>query len=504
MHMRFSDPNALLGIVDHLPTAVVIKNAELKFVMANHAFCDMIGKSENELLGKSDADFWVGDQVAEFIANDERVMLTGEESVVEEMATNQDGRTTVVLTRKTRMTAPDGRLYLLCIASDISALRKRENQYKGLTDNVPLGVAQVEEDMHVTFANPLFKLYCGGSGSEYEQERILQKLSTTNPGFPAKACKFETVIQGLGSEPRTMVVMSSGWMASDADRRSATVTFIDITQVTELQRVNEEVSRLNQDLAENMHKLKEAQDELVKRGRMEQLGQLTATVAHELRNPLGAVRTSAFLLDRKVKGAVPGVENLIDRINKGVTRCDNIITQLLDFSRNKQLAFQPGKLDDWLKGVIEEEARKLPAALNISVDLGLGDREIPFDPMRLQRAVVNLISNASEAMLGTAEQPLTNPTVDARILISTYFKDEFVSLRISDNGPGMKPDVLARIREPLFTTKSFGTGLGVPAVEQIAVQHGGRLDVRSTEGKGSVFTVWLPAQSPEVAEETAA
>jgi PAS domain S-box-containing protein len=491
--MRFSDPDSLLGILDHLPTAVVIKNAELKFVMANHAYCEMIGKSESELLGKSDADFWLADQVAEFIANDQRVMMTGEESVVEEVATNSNGRTSIVLTRKTRMTTPDGRQYLLCIASDVSSLRKRENQYKALTDNVPLGVAQIDQDMRIVFANPLFKLYCGGSGSEFEQERILRKLEEANPAFPAKACKFETTIQGLGSEPRTMVVISSGWMDVGEERRSSTVTLIDITQISELQRVNEEVSRLNQDLAANMRKLKEAQDELIKKGRMEQLGQLTATVAHELRNPLGAVRTSAFLLQRKTKDANLGLETLLGRINKGVTRCDDIITQLLDFSRNKQLVCKAGDLDDWLSSVVEEEARSLPQSLNIELVLGLDGREVPFDPARLQRALVNLIGNAAEALVGTKEQPLAKPTVDARITVSSYYKEGHVSLRVSDNGPGMSSEVLARIREPLFTTKSFGTGLGVPAVEQIALQHGGRLDIVSAPGEGSTFTVWLPA-----------
>jgi signal transduction histidine kinase len=94
---------------------------------------------------------------------------------------------------------------------------------------------------------------------------------------------------------------------------------------------------------------------------MEQLGQLTATVAHEIRNPLGAVRTSAFLLERKIRGKGLGVEAQIERINKGVTRCDNIITQLLDYSRTKQLTCRAENLDDWLAAAVEEEAQRLPA-----------------------------------------------------------------------------------------------------------------------------------------------
>jgi two-component system, NtrC family, sensor kinase len=88
--------------------------------------------------------------------------------------------------------------------------------------------------------------------------------------------------------------------------------------------------------------------------------------------------------------------------------------------------------------------------------------------------------------------------------ISTFMKNDHVSLRVADNGTGIPEDVLARIREPLFTTKSFGTGLGVPAIEQIAVQHGGRLDIQSKLGLGSRFTVWLPLNNTQQKPKEAA
>ena len=93
-----------------------------------------------------------------------------------------------------------------------------------------------------------------------------------------------------------MLVISSGWLTlSSNGMRSAIVSVVDISEMSQLKRVNDEISRLNAELADNMRKLKEAQDEILLRGRMAQLGQLTATVAHEIRNPLGAVRTAAFL-----------------------------------------------------------------------------------------------------------------------------------------------------------------------------------------------------------------
>jgi signal transduction histidine kinase len=264
-----------------------------------------------------------------------------------------------------------------------------------------------------------------------------------------------------------------------------------------LTQINNEIVHLNQELADKMRRLKDVQDELLKRGRLEQLGQLTATVAHELRNPLGAVRTSAFLLERKVKDKGLGVEAQLQRINNGISRCDSIITQLLDFSRTKQISAQPTNLDEWLVGIVEEEAKRLPAAVEIECSLGLGGIEIPFDPARLQRAVINLISNASEAMVGTGEDTSKFSVKLPKLSIVTAIDANMVAIMVSDNGPGISSDILDKIREPLFTTKSFGTGLGIPAVEQIATQHGGRLEIASEVGSGARFTILLPLVSPE-------
>ncbi len=256
--------------------------------------------------------------------------------------------------------------------------------------------------------------------------------------------------------------------------------------------INEDVVRMNHELSANMKKLKSAQDELVKKGRLEQMGQLTATIAHELRNPLGAVRTSAFLIERKIKDKGLGVEPQLARINNGITRCDNIITQLLDFSRTKKLAARADDLDQWLAKTIEEEAKSLPAAVEIHCNLGMNGLLVPFDPSRLQRAIINLVSNASEAMVGNGEDASRFAVANPIITICSEVVGEYARISISDNGPGISPENISKIREPLFTTKSFGTGLGIPAVEQIATQHGGTLEVTSVLGQGATFTIKIP------------
>lgn len=109
----------------------------------------------------------------------------------------------------------------------------------------------------------------------------------------------------------------------------------------------------------------------------------------------------------------------------------------------------------------------------------------------MRRALTNLLNNASEAMVGNGEDRNRFTTQTPRIVVSTFKVEGGVALRVADNGQGMNAEVLARVREPLYTTKSFGTGLGLPAVEQIAKLHGGRLDIESTPGEGAVFTIIL-------------
>ena len=263
-----------------------------------------------------------------------------------------------------------------------------------------------------------------------------------------------------------------------------------------LESVNRQVSELNRQLAANMKQLQEAQEEIVRRGKMAQLGQLTATVAHEIRNPLGAVRTAAFLVERKIKGKDLGIEPMLQRIGNGVMRCDNIITQLLDFARSSTPQTQEQDFDAWLEKTVEEESHKLPAIVTIECRLGLGGRQAAFDPSRLQRAVINLVANASEAMVGKGDDPSKFACAHPTVVVTTTLTPRGLEFSVADNGPGITEENLQKVLEPLFTTKNFGTGLGLPAVQKILEQHGGGLEVKSKLGEGACFTAWMPLAQP--------
>ena len=147
--------------------------------------------------------------------------------------------------------------------------------------------------------------------------------------------------------------------------------------------------------------------------------------------------------------------------------------------------------------LVEDEAQKLPAMVAVECDLGLNEKIVSFDPGRLARVLINLMSNASEAMVGKGDDPSKFATQTPKITIATRQSGNRIELDVRDNGPGIPEEHIAKVLEPLFTTKSFGTGLRLPAVEKILQEHGGGMDIATAPGAGTTITGWFPLQEME-------
>ncbi len=504
------DIELLRGIVEMLPTSIFVKDENLNFILSNAAHSDLIGSPESELLGKSDSDMYPLEESAGYLAVDRAVMQSGKTLAREETATGKHGFSISLLTRKTKFTATNGRTYLIGTNTDMQeihdreeALTAKEAHYRALAESVPGGIWHVSKSGKTLYANPfLSRLFALPSGEFSDQS--LRKMTNLNKTeslaqLIGTARTLETDVTVQGKVVARVMIVSSGWLA-EGDDASAFVNFVDITQLNDLLNMNDEITRLNKELSEKINHLHEAQDQILRAGKMAQIGQLTATVAHELRNPLAAVRTSTFLLERKLKGKDCGVEAQIERINNGIVRCDKIITQLLDFARTKSLQTKSVEFDAWLTQIATEEIAKLPSMLNVQYKLNLPGLIAAFDAEQFSRCVINLLTNASEAMLGKTGEINTAISGHATIMIETKLTDRGVEVWVHDNGPGMAPEILARIREPLFTTKSFGTGLGLPAVENIMLQHQGGLEIHSKLGEGSRFVLWFPVNQERAAQ----
>ena len=227
--------------------------------------------------------------------------------------------------------------------------------------------------------------------------------------------------------------------------------------------------------------------ELLKTERLAVLGQLTATVAHELRNPLSAIRNTLFTVREMATSSGLKLERPIARMERSIERCDRIISDLLEYTRQRELNRSKVRFDGWLSDIIAEQP--LPATVVLVPELGAADSVVPIDADRVRRVVINLVENASQAL---GEAP---PDREKRVTLRTYAEDSDLVLVVEDNGAGITPENLGRIFEPLFSTKSFGTGLGLPTVKQIVNQHGGTIDVESEVGRGTCVTVRLPLEA---------
>jgi signal transduction histidine kinase len=242
-------------------------------------------------------------------------------------------------------------------------------------------------------------------------------------------------------------------------------------------------------LAEANQSLKEAEAQVRRSERLAALGQLTAGLAHELRNPLGTMKSSAELLGRQVAGENEIAKEMAGYIVTEVDRTNSLITRFLDFARPQHLRMEKGDIEALLDRVIARfEREKSGGAASVSIYKNYSP-DIPpliFDGELLERALLNLVTNAAQASAAGSVV-----TVKTRMVETSTGPS--VEIAVIDRGSGIDPKHLESIFNPFFTTKSEGVGLGLAIVSKIIDEHGGQIAVESAPGEGSVFRVYLPA-----------
>jgi len=256
--------------------------------------------------------------------------------------------------------------------------------------------------------------------------------------------------------------------------RGVVVAFRDITKQREMQRQVEQAIRV------------------------ESLGRVAASVAHEFHNILMCIQPFAEILQRQI-GSDATAQKPLRHILNGIKRGRHVSHQILRFASPAVPRSKPLELGKWLHD-FSEEAR-----------LTLGDQILdllrPAEPLivsadseQLYQVMLNLVTNARDASPAGAAVTIGAVAADAVPFLRERLAepDQFAAILVRDEGAGIKPDVLDRIFEPLFTTKrSGGTGLGLAVVHQIVAEHGGEIVVESEAGKGATFYVALPLAKPE-------
>lgn len=247
---------------------------------------------------------------------------------------------------------------------------------------------------------------------------------------------------------------------------------------------------LDLELAIMLHTYREDSDQrLSRQARLVAIGQLAANIAHELRNPLGVIETSLYLLRRRLKD-VPKVERYLDKIGAQVKTSGNIITDLLEMARDRSPQYTRADV----KALIDEaqsEAR-IPPSVEIAVAVPEG-LTAWVEGRLMIRALVNLIDNAV-AIQVHGERPVSDP----RLQIGAEQVEGEVRLWVKDNGPGFEKETLRRVFEPLVTTRSNGVGLGLALVQRVCQRHGGRATAENLPVGGACVSLWVPHEPPGV------
>jgi len=250
-------------------------------------------------------------------------------------------------------------------------------------------------------------------------------------------------------------------------------------------RQRSELASVNVELENQVQVLRETQERLVRTERLAAIGELSAGVAHELRNPLGAIKNALYYIGSRVRGSDMAKDNprmveFLNVMDEEVDSSNAIITDLMDFSRVNPPSLSPTSLERVLDHALERMEVKESVAVVRDFQPGLP--EVSADTEQLRRGLGNLLKNAEEAM-----------PQGGTLTISGQASDGSVELQVRDTGRGIPEADLHKVFDPLFTTKPRGIGLGLAIVREVVERHRGSIEVASTEGEGTTFTIRLPS-----------
>jgi signal transduction histidine kinase len=234
--------------------------------------------------------------------------------------------------------------------------------------------------------------------------------------------------------------------------------------------------------------LRENQNYLIQTERLADIGKLAATVAHEFKTPLVTIGGFARRLKRMLGARSPEKKDL-DIIASEVSRLEKITSELLEYSRKSHLEKRLHSINILVSNSLDFMKNQIKSAnIELTTDFDINEPRIELDERRFRQVIYNIIGNALEA---------TNP--GGKLTISTKAENGFVELKIEDNGKGIPEEDKIHLYKPFFTTKSGGSGLGLPISKKIIEDHGGRIEFESQISSGTRFSVFLP-QNPQTVE----
>ena len=250
---------------------------------------------------------------------------------------------------------------------------------------------------------------------------------------------------------------------------------------------------LSETLEQTNLQLRRAEADARRSERLAALGQLSAGLAHEIRNPLGVIKGSAEMLAGKLKDAQPLASELAGYISSEVNRLNALVARFLDFARPLSVELRPQCVTDILDRSIDSVQNQLPnEGVKVQKNYAANLPQVLADEQLCERVFVNLITNAYQAMSGVENG---DKVLRISVLPESANGAYGAGIVIEDTGPGVSPEIREQIFNPFFTSKKDGVGLGLSIVAKIVDEHRGWIKLEDHPGGGARFHVFLPAQS---------
>ena len=484
----------LIDFTDNAPVGFFSVDENGKFVFVNATLARWLGEDIHTVLtdGKLHTYF---DKVPEQAHPYDIVPNGGAKQMAEVVMKGPVGRTFTASISQAVVNEGNGIVRTRGVVHDLTAeramrqaLKASEDKFLRFYEEAPLGIAMINSKGAFDDCNPSLAQMLGYDVSEMEgrqfeatikdedRESALAMLDSIDTATETSA---PMEVRLLGKSREVAVQMYARKLLGSDD---LVLHFIDLTQQKELE------------------------EQFVQSQKMQAIGQLAGGVAHDFNNLLTAIIGFCDLLLLRHKPGDPSFSDIM-QIKQNSNRAANLVRQLLAFSRQQTLRARVQDLTDILIEVSHLMRRLIGANIELDVVHGQNIGLVKVDVGQMEQVLINLAVNARDAMEEGGQLTITTGTYENKKPqekgADTMPAGEWVTLSVGDTGCGIPDENLSRIFEPFFTTKEVGsgTGLGLATVYGIIRQSGGFLDVTSTLGEGTTFTIYLPSLSEAEAEE---
>jgi len=516
------------NLFNYANAPIIVWDPQFRITRFNHAFETLTGRSAADVLGQPLKILFPPAQVKHSMELIQKTLRGERWEVVEISIQSLDGSIHTVLWNSATLFTADGKTPLATIAQgqEISERKQAEEKliasevrYRRLFEAARDGILILDATTGVIVdVNPFLVEMLGSPreeicGKELWELGFFKDIAENKANFLELQEKEYIRYEDLPLEMANGKKLHVEFVSNVYQVNHHKVVQCNIRDITARKRVELQLAEYSEHLEEMVdertRELRSAQEQLVRQERLAMLGQLAGSIGHELRNPLGVISNAIYYLKMSQPEASDKVREYLDIIEKETRTSDKIVSDLLDFTRAKLADRELASVSELVNQTLERYPA--PPSVQVVFEIPADLPKIYADLQHVAQILGNLVTNAFQSMISTSldqrvladsTSQVSNPWREqasstglpggGKLTISAVVQGDLVGVAVQDTGPGISPENMDKLFQPLFTTKSKGIGLGLPVSKKLAEANGGKIEVESVVGLGSTFTVYLP------------